>query len=428
MTVALIRGRSFAANAMALSAAQLGAPVLNGALVILMARWTGPEALGGYTLLLTAFMVVDQLRLFGLQRLVTRELASGRTGSLEMYRGFVGITDVGGLVGVALLTAYGISAGAPPLAVAVFAAGLIPSARVWANDAVFLALGRADFTTRVVVAECAARVTVSLAVLWVRGPDLVALGATYSASRLLAAILGRRYRRRLTGTVDAGRDWVAARSLIGYIPTFFAVTALPLLLLRADLLVVGMTAGERDLGFYGGAARLVAVILLLPDGIMLANFVRLSRAADVEALRRAIAIVSGAAILLLVPLAAVIAVFAVPLAELAYGSAFADSGRYLAWLVWSVPLFILCRATGDALVATGRQGRLAWVILGTIIATAPLYVLLTRAFGPLGTAMAYLCSLVILLAGSVAAARPILAPSSSPLHTGAAPAELSLGS
>lgn len=427
MTVPLIRGRSFAANAMALSAAQLGAPVLNGALVILMARWAGPEALGGYSLLVTAFMVVDQLRLFGLQRLITRELAAGRAGSLDLYRGFLDVTDVGGFIGFVLLTSYGMSVGVPPLTIIAFSVGLIPSARVWANDAVFLALGRADFTARVVVTECTARVIVSVAILWFGGADLAALGATYAGGRLLAASLGARYRRRLVGALDAGRDWSAAKSLVAQIPAFFAVTALPLLLLRADLLVVGAAAGARDLGFYGGAARLVAIALLVPDGIMLANFARLSRGSDVGSVRRAIAVVSGAAILLLVPLAAIIAAFATPVARLVYGSAFAESGRYLAWLVWSVPLFILCRALGDALIATGHQGRLAWVILGTTIATAPVYVLLTRAFGPLGTAMAYLGSLLILLAGSAAAAQPILAASLSP-RARPTRAELSLGS
>ena len=421
----VLHRRTFAWNAMALSAAQLSAPALNGVLVILMARWSGPEALGLYSLLVAAFMVVDQLRLFGLQRLLTRELAAHFPESLHVYRGFLGVTDVGGLLGCALLIGYGTWAGLSPLAVAAFAAALIPSARVWANDAVFLAFGRADLTTRVVMVECVIRVTASLLVLWLRGADLIALGAVYSGTRLLAAVLGAFYRRRLVGTENFGPDWKAARYLVGYIPTFFAVTALPLLLLRADLLVVGAMASARDIGFYGGAARLVSLILLLPEGIMLANFARLSQSPHHDDLRRSVRIVSAAAVLFVVPVAIVVTLFADDLAAIVYGTAFAGSGRYLAWLVWSVPLFIVCRGLGDALVASGLQQRLAVAIVFTVVATVPFYLVLTRAFGPAGAAMAYLASLVILLFSSVAAARPILMPSQA-LYVDRARAALSV--
>jgi O-antigen/teichoic acid export membrane protein len=408
--------RSFAWNATALSAAQLGAPVLNAALIITLARQAGPEILGTYSLLVTAFMVVDQLRLFGLQRFVTREVASGRADALDQLRGFLAVADLGGAAGIAIFLAYGLAVGAPPLAVLWFAAGLLPSARIWGHDAVFLARGRADFTTRVVAAESSLRVAASLGVLWWRGPDLAALAAVYATARALAALLGRHYRRRLVGPGRAYRDWRLARTMVLHAPAFFAVTALPLLLLRADLLVVGAFAAGRDVGLYGAATRLVSIALMLPDGMMLAIFAHLSRAADAATRRRVVAVVFAAGILVLVPAAAAVTWYSAPAASLVYGSAFTDAGGYLRWLIWSVPLFILCRALGDALIANGQERRLALVILTTVGASVPAYAVLTLRYGAVGAAMAYLVSLAVLLLLSAAAWRPSW-PRLSPLRT-----------
>lgn len=409
MLTAAASRRSFAWNALALSAAQLAAPVLNATFTILLARRAGPEILGRYSLLITAFLVVDQLRLFGLQRLVTRELAAERPGALELYRGFLRIADVGGVLGAAILAAYGLSAGIPATAVLALAVGLAPSARVWANDAVFLAAGRADYTTRVVIVEGSTRALASIAILWWLDANLTALSVAYAGGRLLAAGVGARYRRRLRGVPDPERARTASRTLLAYVPDFFAVTALPLLLLRADVLVVGLTAGARDLGLYGAASKLVAIMLMLPDGVMLANFARLSRAADIGALRRIVMQLARGALATLVPMAVVVTLLADRLTSFVYGAPFSESARYLAWLIWSVPLFVLCRALGDALVAAGHQRRLAVVIVTTAAASVPLYVWLTSAFGPLGAALAYLGSLLILLAGSIAAMRPVRA-------------------
>lgn len=401
--------RSFVWNAVALSAAQVGSPALNAALVVILARWAGPEALGGYSLLVASFLVVDQLRLLGLQRFVTREIASARAEPAQLFRGFVGLTDLTGLAGFVVLTAYGFAANVPATAVLAFAVTLAPSARVWANDAVFLALGRADYTTRVVLVESTVRAGASLAVLWLRGPDLTALGLAYAGARLVAALLGGHYRRRLAGPIAAGYDRTAASALLAHAPSFFAVTALPLLLLRADLLVVGATASAADVGYYGGATRLVALFLLVPDGVMLANFARLSRMGEPGAVRHAALVTSGAAVLLLAPAAAVLALFAGPITELVYGPAFAPGAPYLALLVWGVPLFIVCRTCGDALIASGHQGRLARAIIGTTLASIPVYLLLIPWLGTPGASLAYLGSLVILLVASAAAARSHLA-------------------
>ena len=409
MTTAAASRRSFAWNAVALSAAQLAAPVLSATFTILLARRAGPEILGRYSLLITAFLVVDQLRLFGLQRLVTRELAAERPGALELYRGFLRIADLGGVLGAAILAAYGLSAGIPAMAVLALAVGLAPSARVWANDAVFLAAGRADYTTRVVIVEGGTRALASIAILWWLDANLTALSVAYAGGRLLAAGVGARYRRRLLVVGDPERTVTASRMLLANVPDFFAVTALPLLLLRADVLVVGLTAGARDLGLYGAASKLVAIMLMLPDGVMLANFARLSRAADIGSLRRIVMQLARGALATLVPMAVVVSLLADRLTSLVYGAPFSESARYLAWLIWSVPLFVLCRAFGDALVAAGHQRRLALVIITTAAASVPLYVWLTSALGPLGAALAYLGSLLILLAGSIAAMKPVRA-------------------
>jgi O-antigen/teichoic acid export membrane protein len=232
------------------------------------------------------------------------------------------------------------------------------------------------------------------------GTNMAVLGGIFSAGRLLAACVGAFYRRALTGRIAAGYPRPEPAALLSHIPVFFAVTALPLLLMRADLLVIGATASERDLGLYSGAARIAAILLLAPDGIMLANFARLSRVTEPDRLRAVVMRLAVLAVATLVPLAGVVTVFASAISRLVYGSAFSPGGQYLSLLVWSVPLFILCRAFGDALIAAGHQRHLARVIIGTAAASVPIYWTLTVRFGPLGVGGAYLASQVVLLAAS----------------------------
>ena len=401
--------RPFVRNAIALTAAQAAAPALNVFLVVFMARRAGPETLGVYALLVAAFLVADQLRLFGLPRLVTRELAAGHSGAARLPQSVIAIADLGGVLAAAVFIFYGVFVGAPLAAVLIFAAGLAPSARVAVNDAVFLALGRADYTTRIVVIECSLRVSTSLAILWLFGGHLGALAAAWAAGRFIAALVGARYRRRLIGSGEPVRNWREVRSLLPHIPSFFGVTALPLVLLRADLLVVGAIAGAQELGLFGAASRLATVLLVVPDGVMQAAFAQLSRARSAAARRHTAAALGAAALVLLVPAAGVVAALAAPLSVLVFGPAFAGSGAYLMWLVWGLPLFVLCRTLGDALISVGHQRRLALVIVGTVIISAPIYALLIARFGPLGAAIAYVASLVVLLAGSAAAARSLFA-------------------
>jgi O-antigen/teichoic acid export membrane protein len=400
--------RPFVRNAIALTAAQAAAPALNVFLVAFMARRAGPETLGVYALLVAAFLVADQLRLFGLPRLLTREIAAGRPGALRLPQSVVAIADLGGVLAAGAFVFYGVSVGAPLVAVLTFAVGLAPSARVAVNDAIFLALGRADYTTRIVVFECSFRVSASLAILWLLGGHLGTLAAAWAAGRFVAAAVGAHYRRRLIGGAESVREWSQVRSLLSHIPSFFGVTALPLVLLRADLLVVGAVAGAQELGLYGAASRLATVLLVVPDGVMQAAFAQLSRARDAAARRHTAAALGAAALALLVPAAGVVAALAAPLAVLIYGPAFAGSGAYLMWLVWGLPLFVLCRTVGDALISAGHQRRLALAIVGTVIVSAPIYALLIARFGPRGAAMAYVASLVVLLIGSVVAARTLL--------------------
>src|SRR5437588_5053530 len=88
---------SLSISALSVIASRLAVPCLNVLLVAALARAGGAESLGQYTLLVTLFILSENLKSCGLTTLLTREAAASAEAGLKCYPSVVRIGLVGSL-------------------------------------------------------------------------------------------------------------------------------------------------------------------------------------------------------------------------------------------------------------------------------------------------------------------------------------------
>ena len=158
--------RRLKANMAAVVLARLVVPLLNIALVVSIARSGGAGSLGEYTFLITVFVLLEQLKSFGLPMLVVRDVARDEKSALSRHASLVRLGLYGAVVGLPILLGAAVSSGMASqellIASLCISLGLFPSAYIVANDSLFLAIGRATLSTSVALAENSARLALSL--------------------------------------------------------------------------------------------------------------------------------------------------------------------------------------------------------------------------------------------------------------------------
>ena len=353
---------SLRANAGAVLAARLLVPALNVVLVVAIARLGGAASLGQYTLLVTLFVLCENLKSLGLTTHMVRDVARHGDKALEQYRSLVRIGMYGALVTAPIIFIIAAhsngSLSSLKLPAVILCLGLIPSAFIFANDALFLAIGRAHLTLVVTLAENLLRLIASILSIFLWHGGITALCAIYAGSRLFAAVAQQiLIRKNLRLSLPTYQRSVT-RAMLRSAPAFAVVFVVPLILFRMDVVFLGVLTSDYQVGVYSAAMRLVTLCLIVPDGVMTATFALLSKLADGKSgdgfkhlVARTVEFVTG----LLLPLAVGGSLFAPFILRLLYGAKFDAAIPVMRTLMWALVPFGVNRALGDALVARGEQ-------------------------------------------------------------------------
>jgi O-antigen/teichoic acid export membrane protein len=395
--------RRLRANMTAVVLARLVVPVLNVALVVLIARNGGASSLGEYTFLITVFVLLEQLKSLGLPMLMVRDVARDEDSALSKHSSLVRLGLYGAVVGASLLPAAAMLSGMAStellIASLCISCGLFPSAYIVANDSLFLAIGRASLSTSVALMENTARMALSLSALALFDGGLVALAIIYSATRFGAAAAQAWLIRSRLNLRLPPEDKRASRALLRHAPVALAVYIAPIVLFRMDVVILGILGTPSDTGVYSAAARLVSMAMIVPDGLLTATFVTLSRFAgngDTQGLSVLFSRTLRTICFVLVP-ATILGVWIAPVSiTLLYGAKWSHSVAVLRVLIWTLAPFALSRAMGDALVALGRQAEVARIILITMAATVPAYAFLIYTSGAIGAAWGFVFSATLI--------------------------------
>jgi O-antigen/teichoic acid export membrane protein len=237
----------------------------SGVLVyVLISRVSGPELLGHYALVLSWLTLFQAFAGFGVSEWVMREIGrapeAGSAVGEALALGLASSVAASALmVGAASLWDYphGLQRA---IEIAALALPAFTVAQVCRGA--FVARGRSQHVFAIRLLEFLAVVPAN-AVLIVRGFPVEALIATLVGGRMLGAVASLAL-LRMHGLRIAFPRRFPGLARLGTIAPFAASQALGLLATNLNLIMLSAWASSEVLGYYGGAAKLVDVLLLFP--------------------------------------------------------------------------------------------------------------------------------------------------------------------
>lgn len=252
-----------------------------------------------------------------------------------------------------------------------------------------------------------------------RMEKIFVLDIVYNAGAILAVILviqfGLGLRELVVGYVLAGAlvmmtaYFILIKGKVRLFPKFeteffknilkqslplFGSIALGSIYMNADTLMIGKFLGEESVGFYQGAYKIFFVFQSV-NLICTAVFPRISMYAKTGN-NQAIRILNWAAlgftVLILMPIALVIAIWAEPITLWVYGARMMPSAIVLQWLVWAGAANFLKVYASNLIIARNQQKYMLYAVAGGLILNIVLNLYLIPRFSFPGAAAALVVS------------------------------------
>jgi len=374
------------------------------ALFIVMARKLGPEDFGVITFALALSGALLTIVGFGADLVLTREVAR-KPALLGSYMGntlvLKAITTVPALLIAVAVVQFESYSGPQRLALYLVAASTAIDTLENTWNAAFTAHERLEFVSVAVVFQ--RLVTGGLVILILAaGRGVVAVSGSLvvvSVATILLAMWLLRFVASPTWTVERSRLMPLLRA--GF-PIALSVLLLTILL-RVDMVLLGLIGSNRDVGIYGAAFRLFEATMFLSLSFSGAIFPWLSRK-HIEsraAFARGYEIGLVVLLALLTPIGVGYLLFAEPITHLLYGSTYNGSITPLRLLGFVVITYGVNYLTNSALAAHDRPSLMHRILFVTVVVNIALNLILIPLYGPTGAAAAAAVSGLLLGALSI---------------------------
>lgn len=399
----------------ATTSARLAAAAGSLLVVVLTARWLGPEARGHVATAATWAQLLATFAHLSLGQVALHRASIARSGPwlreawATLGRVLIVILSVSILLSIGLLAAQ--SAGTPvgyesivgELPPPVLAVGvLLVPALVWEHHGggLLMAVNRLDIQNRALLAGRAVTLLVAVAALAAGG------GAV---SIMLALVVGQAtassggfaflWRRRLTEPLLPGRPPVGSYLRSGLTLHPHAVGTF--LALSAGVLVVNRFCGPADAAFFQLALQVIGTMLLLPMAVTSVVYGRVAAEGANAAWRTQRRLVAGFTAVMTCG-AGLVVWLAEPIVVVLAGQAFAPAAPLVRWLAVAVPAM-----TFSALMAPQWIGRGLFAAASAITTAGGLFSvslatwLVSRAQAPYGAAISFALSYCLMSLAAV---------------------------
>lgn len=240
--------------------------------------------------------------------------------------------------------------------------------------------------------------------------NLETLASTLFVSSLPALGLALMLLTRSGGSSFHSVPGAATLALVKQAFPLAATTAITLLYLRADLLLVGALRGSTEAGLFQSAFRLFEATFVLSGGIAAGTFPFLAARVGRRGFEGLSWFVFGLELGVAAPLAGLFIVFGDHIVALVYGDGFRGAAPVLAFLGAALVAVFVNAATTHLLVAAGRTGRLLFSMIVRLVVGITLDFLLIPVWGATGAAVAVAVAEWSLLAASLAWAADLFGP------------------
>jgi O-antigen/teichoic acid export membrane protein len=374
-------------------------------LVVWVSRKLGVNEAGIYFLGLSFAILFGQIAYWGLDQLLTREVAREPGRANQFMVNFLVVRA--GLAILMLSVLYGIVIGlgyVPHTSRVIMLLGLtiLPDSMINICQSVFMAHEQMGYLTLGSLLNGVVRVVAGvLALAGGFGLEGVAVGLLLASVTTLVALLYLIRTRLFRPSWEI--DWrFCRRQLIAAFPflmigMFFVVDN------QLDVVLLSRLADEYQVGLYGGATTVVAALALIPFAFRTAVFPVMSRlyATAPDALGRLYDQSLKYLVLLGLPMAVGVTMLAPDIVSLVFGRQFAPSAPVLQILVWYLFLIFINVLNSRLLVVSDRQRTIAIFLLLGLIVNVALNMVLIPGWGAAGAAIARVVSTFVLFVVSV---------------------------
>ncbi|MGQ9683730.1 MAG: oligosaccharide flippase family protein [Anaerolineae bacterium] len=395
---------------------QLVNKAIDTAFAMLVLRLLGPDNQGKYYFAIYVALLFEALINFGLNTLVTREVACRREQA-NRYLWNTSILRLG-LAGASapLLAGFLLLWRPMPtdtaLAIVLLAIGLIPSSLSAGVSAVFMAFEVMEIPAVITTVTTILKVGLSTGALLL-GFGFVGLAGVSIVVNVLTLVLLLGLMRRLLFRPRPEPASTLQRHLLGEAFPLMLNHLLATLFFKVDVTLLQRLAGDAVLGMYSVAYKLIDAVGIIPPTFTMALFPLMSRLASSsrEALLRAYILSVKLLLATALLVALLTTALAYPLTAILGGSAYLpDSAIALQIIVWYMPLGFINSVTQYLLIALGRQRYLTGAYAIGLAFSLGANLLLIPRFGYRSAAAVHILAELALLIPFYIGVRRYLAP------------------
>jgi O-antigen/teichoic acid export membrane protein len=390
--------------------AQLAGKVIDFGFAFISLRLLGPEGNGRYTFAVTTWLFFNTISDFGLETLVTREVARNRTTEnsnryfstmLVTRLTLAAISLPAALVWVGGFSLSGSIAPEVVWAIALLMIGMLPSAVSGTMSAVFRGYEKFEYLAALQILGSILKVPLGLGALLL-GWNVIGLAGTSIVVNVVAmSILLSIFQRELfPPEVRQGFDRSLVKPMLSAAFPLMLNGLLISIMFKSDVFLLQPFKGDNEVGLYNAAYKFVDALLIFPSAITMALFPLFSSysANARENMTRAFA--EGMRLLAIVglPICGGMVFVAYDLIGLLGGESFLPGGAIaLQILIWFLPFSYINGITQYVLIALNRQRYITVAVLITAACNIILNLIFIPFFGYIAASAMTIATEVILL-------------------------------
>jgi len=368
----------------------------NTVLFILISRRLGADEGGIYSLALTYALLFTQLSFWGMDQLLTREVAKDRslagrfTGSFILIRAALSTLFVLALILVVSRLDY-----RPLTSQVIFIIGLtiIPESLGNICQALFIAFERLKFAAAVDIVVGLMRLMGGGLALFIDG-RVETVAVALLASSLIGLGLNLAIVYRSFPRPNWRPEWRFWLTHIKTTGSFALIGVFYIIEFQSDTLILSLMRTEREVGLYTAATTILFTLALLPYAFRTAIFPVMSRLYASASPKLPVVHEKSFKFLLTtsLPVAAGVTISANSIIRLLFGGDFAESVFILRIVIWTFVLLMINVPSARMMIVAGAQGASAVFQCVSMFLNIGLNLALIPTLGANGAALARIVS------------------------------------
>ena len=353
-------------NSIAVSIATWAAKIVNFAYTIFVVRFLGEAGLGQYSTVIAFVGIFGILFEFGTTQLAERNIARDNSRTPQTFWNLVALRLILAVLGMVLITTLALVVGYELIlvqGVMIFTMTYILAAFQYPLGSVLKGHEKLHIVSLLQIANQIISSVFGIIFLLSNAVYLSLIYAGFVAMPLQIALslwFIHRERIRLWPIMLAPRHWFTiVRESLPFGLSSVALT----LSFNADTVIIGFFHPVEMVGWYNAAYRLVATVVSLASGFLIALTPSFSReyVSDPKRVHRWAQLGIGGMAFFSVPAAVGLSLLATPVVTLLYGSSFGPSALVLALIAWDIPLRLFNAFGGNVTSAAGLERRAAQI-------------------------------------------------------------------